>query len=212
MKQVFIRGSEGEFENYMAAMRACGVEPVRSLDLSLAVSCDGLLIPGGADVNPSRYGQENIASMGIDEARDEAELALIRQFLELERPIFGICRGFQMLNVALGGTLRQHITADNHTQVDGKDRFHSVRVVHSFLRTLYGEQFVSNSSHHQALDRLGEGLSLTCVSEDGIPEGVIHENGRVFGVQFHPERMSFALRRPECDDGAPILQAFCAML
>ena len=66
MKRVFLRGAEGSFENYMAALRGSGLEPVRSRDLSLADTCDGLLLPGGADVNPSLYGQENTASVGID--------------------------------------------------------------------------------------------------------------------------------------------------
>lgn len=210
MKRIFLRGNPGEFSNYLAALTACGAEPVLSMDLSIADSCDALLVPGGADVDPIHYGQPNIASFGIDPDRDRDELYLIRRFLELDRPILGICRGHQVLNIALGGSLIQDIP--NHTQIHNVDRVHSVRVTHPFLQNLYGDRFVSNSSHHQAVDRLGEGLSVTCVSDEGIVEGIIHKNGRVIGVQYHPERIGFAHRRPDADDGEPLFRAFLALI
>jgi len=210
MKRIFLRSNPGGFANYTAALTACGAEPVLSMDLSLADSCDALLVPGGADVDPIHYGQPNTASEDIDPNRDRDELYLIRRFLELGKPILGICRGHQILNVALGGTLVQDIP--DHTQVDDVDRVHPVRVTHPFLRALYGDRFVSNSAHHQAVDRLGEGLTVTCVSEDGIIEGFIHENGKVLGVQYHPERIAFANRRPDADDGEPLFRAFLELV
>ena len=206
MKRVFLRGRPGEFDNYFAALEACGVEPVLSMDLRLADSCDALLVPGGTDVDPVHYGQANTASVGIDPDRDRDELALIARFLDLERPILGICRGHQILNIALGGTLLQDIP--NHTKLPDGDRVHAVRATHPFLRELYGERFTVNSAHHQAVDRLGAGLAATCVSEDGVLEGFIHENGRVIGVQYHPERIAFAHRRPDADDGEALFRAF----
>ena len=211
MKRVFLRADPDVFSNYVLALQAVGVEPVASMDLSLAADCDGLLVPGGADVDPALYGQENTASVGIDHDRDRDELTLIRQFMEAEKPIFGICRGHQILNVALGGTLVQHIP--DHAQLsDGVDGVHPVTVEHPFLQALYGDRFVSNTAHHQIVDRLGEGLSVTCRSEEGYVEGMIHENGRVFSVQFHPERMAFGRLRPDADDGAAFFRAFAAML
>lgn len=210
MKRIFLRGRPGDFENYLSALRACGAEPVLSMDPAQADDCDGLLVPGGADVDPIHYGQTNTASVGIDPDRDRDELALIRRFCDLGKPILGICRGHQILNVALGGTLIQDIPG--HAQTDGVDRVHAVRVTHPFLHAFYGNSFVSNSSHHQAVNRLGEGLSVTCVSEDGVIEGVIHENGNIIGVQFHPERMAFAHRRPDASDGEPIFRAFLKLV
>lgn len=209
MKRVFLRGRAGEFENYLEALTACGLEPVLSMDLSRAADCDGLLLPGGADVDPGRYGQENRGSEGIDPARDEDELLLARRFLEETKPILGICRGCQVLNIALGGTLHQDIPG--HSRVAGQDRIHGVQVCHGVFRELYGDRFVSNSAHHQAIDRLGEGLSVLCRAEDGTIEGVVHENGIVLGVQFHPERMAFGLRRRDADDGAVIFRYFAAL-
>lgn len=208
--RVFLRGEPGEFDAYLAALTACGLEPVLSMELSLAADCDGLLLPGGADVDPGYYGQDNQGSVGIDLRRDEDELTLARQFLRAEKPILGICRGCQVLNIALGGTLHQDIPG--HSRVEGEERYHPVRVVHPMLRALYGDRFTTNSSHHQSIDRLGEGLSVLCVSEDDVIEGVILENGRVLGTQFHPERMSFQSSRPEADDGAPIFRYFASLL
>ena len=210
MKRIFLRGEPGTFSNYTAALIACDAEPVLSMDLSLADSCDALLIPGGADADPALYGQANTASVGIDHHRDRDELFLIRRFLDMGKPILGICRGHQMLNIALGGTLIQHIP--DHTQIDGVDRVHAVTATHPFLQNLYGSRFVSNSSHHQAVDRLGEGLTVTCRSDDGTVEGIIHENGRVMGVQYHPERIAFANRRPDADDGEPLFRAFLSLV
>lgn len=214
MKKVFLRCKEDTYENYAAALRACGVEAVRSMDLTLARECDALLLPGGGDADPALYGQEVRGSNPSDHERDRDELELIRLFLSQEKPILGICRGHQMLNIALGGTLIQDLPDERHrhdAQTD-TDRVHRVRSVHPLMITLYGENFVSNSSHHQAVDRLGEGLVPTCVSEDGVIEGIVHENGKVLGVQFHPERMAFALKREDADDGEPIFRWFTAML
>lgn len=80
MKRIFMRGNPGDFANYVAALTACGAEPVISMTLSDADTCDGLLIPGGADVNPVLYGQENTASEGIDDSRDADEIALAKCF------------------------------------------------------------------------------------------------------------------------------------
>lgn len=210
MKRIFLRGRPGDFENYLSALRACGAEPVLSMDPAQADDCDGLLVPGGADVDPIHYGQINTASVGIDPDRDRDELALIRRFCDLGKPILGICRGHQILNVALGGTLIQDIPG--HTQLEGCDRIHPVRALHPFLQDLYGDHFVVNSSHHQAVDRLGAGLSATCVSDEGFVEGIIHDSGRVIGVQYHPERIAFAHRRPDADDGEALFRAFLALV
>ncbi len=211
MKRVFLRADAETFSNYILALQAVDLEPVASMDLSLAADCDGLLVPGGADVDPALYGQENTASEGIDHDRDRDELTLIRQFMEARKPIFGICRGHQILNVALGGTLLQHIPGHTKTE-ENVDRVHPVTVEHPFLQNLYGDGFVANSAHHQVVDRLGDGLSVTCRSKDGWIEGLIHENGRVFSVQFHPERIAFANRRPDADDGEALFRAFADML
>ena len=114
MKRVFVRGEAGKLENYLAALRAGGMEPVVSMDLSLAKDCDGLLLPGGADVDPIHYGQENTASRKIDPQRDHDELELFAMFRAMNKPILGICRGLQIINIALGGTLIQDLPTRSH--------------------------------------------------------------------------------------------------
>ena len=214
MKKVFIRGNADEYPNYVNALTACGVQPVLSMDLSVADTCDALLVPGGADVNPALYGQENTASVGIDDDRDRDEITLIRRFFAQNKPIFGICRGHQIINVAFGGDMIQHVPfAERHVNLGEKgDNVHTVRALHPFMQEMYGDCFPVNSSHHQAADRLGEGLIATCVNEEGVNEGFIHENGRVIGVQFHPERIGFLNRRPDTVDGEKLFRAFLSLL
>lgn len=210
MKKVFIRGNRGDFPNYEGALTACGIQPVLSMCLADADGCDGLLVPGGADVNPALYGQENTASAGIDDSRDKDEILLVLRFFTLGRPVLGICRGHQVINVAFGGDLIQDVPDPAHHKALGAagDNIHAVRACHPFMRGLYGDEFSVNSAHHQAVWHLGDGLRATCVSDDGINEGFIHENGRIIGVQFHPERIGFQHRRPDAVDGEKLFRAF----
>ena len=197
MTKIFLRGEPGDFQNYVDALNACGAEAVISMDLSQAEACDALLVPGGADVNPALYGQENTASFGIDDDKDRDEITLIRRFVELDRPVLGICRGHQIINVALGGDMIQHVpNAERHMRTpENLDNIHLVRACHPFLEELYGKEFPVNSAHHQAVDRLGSGLSPLQWSPDNIIEALGHHTLPVWGVQWHPERMEPAVRQ-----------------
>ena len=144
-------------------------------------------MPGGADIDPKIYGQENIASVDIDHQRDKIELDAFRHYLKLGKPILGICRGTQLINAALGGTLHQDI--NGHRQVDGVDTLHSSHTTDHILLKLYGQRFIINSSHHQAVDRLGDGLEAVQWSDDGTIEAIRHMSLPIFGVQWHPERL-----------------------
>ena len=179
--KVFIP-TEG-FKNYVAALTALGAE-VRFADPE---SCDGLLLPGGWDVDPALYGQENRGSQGIDRALDRRETEAVRLFTALGRPILGICRGVQVINVAFGGTLHQDIPG--HDRIGEKDRIHGSCTVDRELIGLYGQRFPVNSSHHQAVDLPGEGLRPVQWAEDGTVEALRHDTLPVFGVQWHPERL-----------------------
>ena len=173
---------EGNFPNYVKALDFCGAV----IERERPEGCDALLLPGGGDVDPALYGQENIASDRIDDERDRRESELFRLFLQRGLPIFGVCRGCQLINVLLGGTLHQDIPG--HRQ-DGNDELrHGSRTVDPLLLSLYGERFVVNSTHHQAIDRLGEGLRAVQWADDGTVEAVRHETLPIFAVQWHPER------------------------
>ena len=152
--------------------------------------CGGFVLPGGGDVAPTYYGQSPVPQLtSTDRLRDNVELTLCRAAAQHKKPLLGICRGAQVLNVAFGGDLFQDVPDPQHhmaTKETG-DAIHTVRAQHDLMREFYGEEFPVNSAHHQAADKLGAGLIPLCVSDDGINEGFIHENGKVIGVQFHPE-------------------------
>ena len=211
--KIGIAGQKGQTANYERACTELGLCPLTSLSLSTLSTCDALILPGGSDITPGFYGQENHGSRGINTELDLLQIQALEYFIRAKKPVLGICKGMQLINVYFGGTLIQDLPDDSHHQREDKvDRVHPVNVVHPFLHALYGDRFISNSAHHQAVDRLADGLQLTCVGEDGVVEGFIHENGRIIGMQFHPERMSFGNLRPDADDGAAIFRAFVAML
>ena len=150
----------------------------------LAQTFDGLLLSGGGDLSPALYGAPAIYRQTLSHTcRDMEELALIRAFCANQKPILGICRGIQVLNVFFGGTLFQDITGHS-------DCRHLVRTV-PMTRTasLLGPFFHTNSYHHQAIDRLGEELYAAAYAKDGIIEAIEHRSLPILGVQWHPERM-----------------------
>jgi putative glutamine amidotransferase len=159
---------------------------------------DGLILAGGADIDPASYGAErHPETNGIVPERDQVELALARRAVQLDMPLLGICRGMQLMNVALGGTLRQHVPDDvghtDHRRVlgsfDGAD--HDVRLVAGSIaaRAAGEEHHATKSHHHQSVARIGEGLEVTGWSTlDELPEAIEGPRSRfVLGVQWHPE-------------------------
>ncbi|GAA3781402.1 gamma-glutamyl-gamma-aminobutyrate hydrolase family protein [Streptomyces phyllanthi] len=149
---------------------------------------DGLVIAGGPDVDPARYGAERSPRTGPPTPeRDAWELALIRAALAAGIPLLGICRGMQLLNVALGGTLVQHL--DGHVTQAGVFGRHSVKPVPgSRYADIAPEETSVPTYHHQAVDRLGEGLVASAHAADGTVEAVeLPGAAWVLGVQWHPE-------------------------
>lgn len=150
---------------------------------------DGLVIAGGPDVEPVRYGADPHPRTGPPaRERDAWELALIEAALASGTPLLGICRGMQLLNVALGGTLVQHL--DGHTAtVPGAFGSHTVKPVPGTLYgTLVPEESTVPAQHHQSVDRIGAGLTASAFAPDGTVEAVELDPPRwVLGVQWHPE-------------------------
>ena len=175
-------------------------------ELPGAEAFDGLVIPGGEDIAPSRYGQENTGCRNIDPEMDELQFAALDLFVKAEKPVLGICNGMQMINIYFGGDLVQDIeTRERHQAKEGKAVFHTAAVKPgSWIDSLYknikengadtedseSRRLVINSSHHQALGRIPDCLEAVMhCDEDGIVEGIRHKNLPVFGLQWHPERL-----------------------
>jgi putative glutamine amidotransferase len=156
---------------------------------------DGLVVVGGGDVDPALYGaaaHPEVAHVNPD--RDGFEIPMLRAAVAESLPVLAICRGIQVLNVAMGGTLHQHISDWSHLAAhrspDGSEEaFHDVRVEPGtrLHKAMQSERASTFSHHHQAIDVLGEGLVAVAWADDGLLEGVEHESGWVVGIQWHAE-------------------------
>jgi putative glutamine amidotransferase len=148
---------------------------------------DGVLMPGGADLGPQRYGQEPGAeTVGVVDFQDDLDLATVHAVIAADLPTLAICRGMQVLNVALGGTLHQHL---QESTVGHRNALHDVTVVAgSRLHAVVAVDRVPVSSyHHQAIDALAPDLVVTAVADDGLAEAVEHRHADILAVQWHPE-------------------------
>jgi putative glutamine amidotransferase len=192
--------SPGESRPYEEALRAVGIEPLLISPGNVAPEgWSGLLLMGGSDVNPARYGEVREAKTDEpDDARDELECALIAEALSRDLPVLAICRGLQILNVQHGGTLVQHLdSTDRHRQRIPENLglpAHPVEIFPDTLLARIEEDRLTldvNSRHHQAVARLGPGLRISARdSQDGTIEAVERPDKRfVLGVEWHPENM-----------------------
>ena len=161
--------------------------------------CDGFFFTGGADIDPKRYGEETRETIGdVQEHRDEFEFNVFQRVIKTSKPILAICRGAQLVNVALGGTLYQDIPSEINTKIahrQNEPKFstsHDVKVLVGtpLHKIMQAEQIKANSFHHQAIKTLGKGLEIMAVAEDGIIEAVyLPEREYLRAYQWHPERL-----------------------
>lgn len=169
------------------------LEEVKDIE-GLLNRLDGLILSGGDDIWPERYGQTRHAMTNlVSKERDAFDFQLARQALDMDIPVLGICHGIQLINVVMGGTLIQDVPSQRPSCASHNSKaVHKVKVergtrLYEFLKT---DVLMVNSSHHQAIDRLGEGLKVSATAEDGIVEAVEGtSHSLVMGVQWHPERM-----------------------
>ncbi|HEX2031760.1 MAG TPA: gamma-glutamyl-gamma-aminobutyrate hydrolase family protein [Actinomycetota bacterium] len=190
---------------YVEALHRAGGQEAVLLPVELApedaarrlARFDALLLIGGGDVDPARYGEERHPSVyGVEPERDAFEIALVRAALERRIPTLAVCRGSQVLNVALGGTLTQHLEDESlpgHGDPRTEGPFtHAVRLEPGsrVARAMGVERADCASHHHQGMAKLGPGLVATGWADDGVVEAVEHEDGWMLGVQWHPEETS----------------------
>lgn len=195
MSGIWIDGFYTSYSDRLGAFGAMPVYVARESDPGeLLTRLDGLILAGGIDVDPRLYGSKPTEhSTPLDPAQDEWEVVLTRQAVEIGLPVLGTCRGHELLNVAFGGTLCEHLdgsSSAHHRRIiyPLSDRGHRVEIAAGTkLRELYGERADVNSFHHQAVDQLGEGLRVAARAEDGVIEAIEVEGADAIGVQWHPE-------------------------
>ena len=200
---------------YIEAVQLAGGDPTAQYCPQYDESFDALILCGGLDVQPSYYNQPMAGTEEVDPKRDTAEVELIRAFLAAGKPIFGICRGCQLLNIYFGGTLIQHLDTTDEHRINEL----GVYIPHaataepgSILADIYGLQFNINSHHHQAIDTLGNGFRVTTRAPEGVVEAIEHESLPIFAVQWHPEQMSGRFATADTVDGVPLLRKFVEMI
>lgn len=198
-------GKDADPGNYIRAVKRVGGCP-QAVYLPKPDLCfDGLILAGGGDLEPSLFGQKNCGSTNIDLCRDKAELTLLEVFARAGKPVLGICRGHQVVNVWAGGGLIQDLGGQNaiHRRED-RDKVHGVFAGPGVLEALYGPLFRVNSAHHQSVGPIGKQLRVTARSADGVVEAMEHTSLPILTTQFHPERMTGA----DTADGSALFQWF----
>lgn len=174
---------------------------------------DGLILPGGGDITPILFGQSDTVSRTIDTSLDLFQLHLLRNFVHLKKPVLGICKGLQIINIYFGGDIIQHLsTASNH-EYQQKDQLHHTFIrTGSFLEQLYGSTVITNSAHHQGIGLLGKDLQIVQITADGVAEGLIHKTLPIYALQWHPERMIDLDMGNEYANGALIFDYFLSKI
>lgn len=181
--KVFIFDNGYVLSSYVKAILSVGSTPILSKDLSKLNECDGLLLTGGGDIHPYFYGEDIKPYANYDTFTDIAEFYLLKQCIKDNKQVVGICKGMQVINVFFNGSLESipnNSIKDHYTF--SKDILHKI-----YLKN--GKSVTVNSMHKQRIKNLGHGLEIIATSNDGTIEAISHKKHKVFGVQFHPERI-----------------------
>lgn len=209
--KIAIAGKKTATENYVRYVAGMGLEPLVTLNLGDIAVCDALLLPGGGDITPAFFGEKNHGSRSIDTELDILQFQALDLCIRERKPVLGICKGMQVINVGLGGTVIQDLkTAGLHEYNDG-DQYHATVVENtSWLHRLYGGGITVNSAHHQSIGKPGNGLRVIQRCEaDGCPEAFVHESLPILGVQWHPERLDAARTKLS---GEKVLSYFVSLI
>lgn len=179
---------------YGRAVEAAGADAVYlPIGAATVAGLDGLLLPGGWDVDPARYGEKPDEKVGdIDPELDETEIRLFKEARERGLPVLGICRGQQVINVAMGGSLIQHLDGHEVRAFGRKHLAHAAAVdpASELGQAAGGREIQVNSLHHQAVRSVASGLKQTATGDDGTIEGLESDDGLIVAVQCHPEELT----------------------
>ena len=167
-----------------AKVREMGADSVVVTGAFNAAQYDGMILPGGGDIDPARYGQANTASKNIDNALDDRQISAVKQCDQNGKPVLGICKGMQLINVVYGGTLNQDMR--NHMGV-----WHATNVIaNGWFSSIYLGAVNTLSFHHQSIQNVATGFQIDMKAKDGTIEAISNDAKHIYGVQFHPEQMN----------------------
>lgn len=222
MKKILIATQltpEDGYEDYFSALKALGAEGFASLDTADLEKADGMILPGSTqDMNPRLWGEEDRCSNDINDELDSAQWALMDKAVELGKPVLGICRGMQFINVYFGGTLIQDLdSAEQHRGTEPENYHLIFHKEGQFTKELFGGFTQVNSRHHQGTGTQGAGIeqaSFWIGGETGdiVTEAIAHEKYPIIGVQWHPEKMFMQAEAQghikEKEDGRKLIEYF----
>ncbi|MBO5293373.1 MAG: gamma-glutamyl-gamma-aminobutyrate hydrolase family protein [Lachnospiraceae bacterium] len=222
--KILIAGYPVQTKNYCSAILQAGAQPILCdagsdcdaisdcgaiSDCSAISNCAALLLPGGGDIDPALFGDTNQGSRNIDRTLDLFQLALLDRFVKSGKPVLGICKGMQLINVYFGGSIVQDLPTASVHAWDNGDKLHPVFTKqNSFLSTLYGNEILVNSAHHQGIGTPGKGLRIIQTARDGVAEAFLHTALPIYAVQWHPERLCGSHARPDAADGSLLFRWF----
>ena len=209
MKKILIAGVPALTQNYERAVASLGAQPTTALNVPDLSQYDGLILPGGGDIDPKLYGQLNYACRTVEPELDRIQLAILKSFVSEKKPVLGICKGMQLIHVYFGGSIIQHLPTYYTHQYDNGDRIHETHACHgSLMHLLYGDTFWVNSAHHQGVEAKGKCICYTQTAPDGVVEGLCHAFLPIQGIQWHPERLCPSSTTPKTVDGLLLFSAF----
>lgn len=208
LPHILIAQSGSAARNYEAVMEHLAIPYTTTLSTISKTTYDMLLLPGGGDISPDLYHCENCGSRNIEPQTDLAQLSLLDDFIRRKKPVLGICKGFQLIQIYFGGALVQDLQPCRLHYQPPHDVLHKVRnQKSSFLEKLYGPVCTVNSFHHQAVLSPAPGLEVLQTAPDHVIEAMRHSVLPILGFQWHPERLCLSFRRPDAIDGLALFQS-----
>ncbi len=211
--KILIAGLPDQTKNYEKALALCHVSFDVNLSFTQLSSYDKLLLPGGGDICPDRFGQADHGSLSVNKELDDAQFVLLDAFVQAGKPVLGICRGMQVINVYFGGDLIQDLPVKHTHQYTDRDQVHEVKTAHgSLMHRLYQDSCLVNSAHHQGCGKIGQALRITQTAPDGVVEALEHDTRPILGVQWHPERTDLVSYHTKIADGGRLIRYFAERL
>lgn len=209
LPHVLIAQNDFAAHNYEAVLEHLAIPYTTTLSVASKTAYDMLLLPGGGDISPDLYHCSNHGSRNIERQKDLAQITLLDNFIRQKKPVLGICKGFQLIQIYFGGTLVQDLTPSDLHYHSQKDILHEVENREgSFLKKLYGSVCTINSCHHQAVFNPAPGLEILQTAPDHVIEAMRHTALPIWGVQWHPERLCLGFRQPDAVNGLALFEQF----